>query len=536
MGNLDFLKHRFILFVLAFTVTDLLALPNIGNNILRDGSSNRRVIEPKEPGADDSPLQPLTVTIIGRTQSSMTVRWRDRSNFENENRLYRKSLGQDWQLIATFGDIDNWYTYADTPLSSGYHCYRLQASNGNGNSPFSPQACSYSAGYLHKRLKLLTYNVYGTDEGDCSKRARVFGENVASSILPYDIVGLQEYYDSLDADIVTCDAHHLSDAIWSTGLYRNSDNYYRFYPSGEFLDLEADGGIGIFTRYPIKKFDEWEWYHGQSFWDGSVQGFIFSQIKIPYSPVTIDTYIVHLDANVDGCNRICRQAELQRLAYTISQRSRNSGNPVIVMGDFNIDGAATQNGNAGYDDILDAFHHPRDLWRENHPLENGYTTDNCWINPPTDCTDGGERIDFIFILDDKYFSNSRFNLTVAVADDVKVKDWRWTTVNYPHFHRVSDHFGVEATLEVRERSIGTGGFEFCQMEKDAYENAIVDLERTDELIRKAAFFVKPIYFNNVRPEDSALVAETKAAYKECKQNLIRSVPKKVRLHSVSFLK
>ena len=52
---------------------------------------------------------------------------------------------------------------------------------------------------------------------DCDDRAKAFGNQVAHAEPKFNIVGLQEYYNSPDADIGTCNAKHVSNAIWSTG-------------------------------------------------------------------------------------------------------------------------------------------------------------------------------------------------------------------------------------------------------------------------------------------------------------------------------
>lgn len=303
------------------------------------------------------------------------------------------------------------------------------------------------------RLRILTHNVYGVQEADCSRRARQFGKNVARATPKYDIVGVQEYYNVTDMDIWSCDAGHLTKAIQSTGRYKNSNNYYRFYP--EVTWPSVDGGIGIFTVHPIKKFNHWRWSNDNQPWKEGKEGFIFARIEIPYTKITVDTYVVHLNSGSE--NRGRRKKQLQQLAREIEKQSSKSGNPVIVMGDFNIGGPPSRSGNAGYDDIIEVLRNPQDLWMLANPTDYGFTYDciNNNVAKRSDCK-YKERIDFIFAMTDRKLTNSSYRIRIAKKEDVKVV--RWTNAadhssNPPNKNKynVSDHFGLEATLEIWDR-------------------------------------------------------------------------------------
>jgi hypothetical protein len=267
----------------------------------------------------------------------------------------------------------------------------------------------------------------------------------------------------------------------------------------------------------IQEFRDLNWTY-QS-WPEALQGVILARVRIPNTPVTIDVYVLHLHAASDGCDRCCREEELQELVEFIEAHSPCSGNPVIVMGDFNIGGPPTCCGNQGYEDILTALRNPRDLWWEAHPCGQpprlhcgdpgnpcdepesacfpgectiplapapevnychaadpfqcnqvtcsdapaqclptcsnqppapfcagwaGYTNDGC-VN---ELSDSQDRIDFIFAITDPSLTSSPFTIDLV---DARVADWTMTiqpdTGGAP-LH-VSDHLGVEATIEIR---------------------------------------------------------------------------------------
>ncbi len=299
---------------------------------------------------------------------------------------------------------------------------------------------------------MLTHNVFGQPEDDCEKRATQLGADIAFTQPAYDIVAVQEYFDTTDAGIASCDSHHLKNAI--TGppeyRYRNSDNRYLFKPTGEWYQFQADGGVGIFTLHSIGQRREWEWDDAP--YQARVQGFIFARIRIPNTPVTVDTYVVHPNSKNEGCDLACNESNMKQLADKISYFSRNSGNPVLVMGDFNI--KADPEGNPEYQTIMDALHDPWDLWKKAHPNADpaeGDTKDKCGIVENYECEPGvgGKRIDYIFIPTHSSLTSNPYEI---VIEEVRVVKWTYLPDEYPYFrHRVSDHFGLEATIEIRDR-------------------------------------------------------------------------------------
>lgn len=304
------------------------------------------------------------------------------------------------------------------------------------------------------RVRVLTQNAFGLDrDGDanCRARGQALGRHIANASPPFDVVALQEHWEIFDAGISDCDPSHLTDAIWSTGRYRASNNYYRHRPRGEPLQLEVDGALSIFTLHPIEAFDENEWDHIPR--DGPVKtlhGSTFSRIRLNDSGVRVDVYNVHLLAQgADGCDRACRRGELEELRDQIRSHSGGSGNPVLVMGDFNIGGPPSCAGNERYQDIMQVLEGPRDLWLEAHPADDGFTVD-CLLNSTLSGVEPGcayrERIDFMFAVESPRLTNSRYHLVLAAPGDIRV-----ARIRRSNGGPVSDHFGIEATLELRER-------------------------------------------------------------------------------------
>lgn len=312
-------------------------------------------------------------------------------------------------------------------------------------------------GPLVAELRLLTYNVYGLDEDKCETRAERFGNivSVAGTVTgqPFDIVGLQEYYEDHFLDFGTiCDHDKLKDAAQSSGRYLNSDNTKFFRP---VANNQHNGGVGVMTLHKIVAFDDWQWDSDTQGWPKAAEGFVFARIDIPGRGLTLDIYVVHLNSgNTHGS---ARKAQLIQLADRIREFSRTSGNPVFVMGDFNVGGPNPQvnpPGNSGYEDIIDILGAPRDLWLSANALADpseGYTTGcGLFASDPNGCL-GKERIDYIFHVTDPDLTNNQLQVWIG---DAGVSRVRWASpvqVTSVPIHYVSDHFGVDATIEIRQR-------------------------------------------------------------------------------------
>ncbi len=358
-------------------------------------------------------------------------------------------------------------------------------------------------GMLEETFKVLNMNVYGqhVEGGDivtpfndsyCQKRLRQIGANIRSENPPYDIVGLQEWHPDTS---VTCNGAVLKNRIDDRFAEQPVDGYYaapsgfewsNFHWGHPYADNQKDGGLGIISETPFlwQVYDEDDYddtvvnteniqqfnprFHGR-IRARTAHGFAFSRIYLRYPDIAVDVYVVHVNSTgglAGGkCNRLCKRGMLEQLREGIHSRSQNSGFPVLVMGDFNIGGPNLNicNGNPGYSDIMRNLGYPKDLWLEAHPDVDGvtvgwpiYTRSSGDFAPVSLISDPSKeaRIDFMFVPHDPYLVSSRFEITLTRPDYLKLIKWtRPDGREWPNGYQppVSDHYGIEATLAVRQR-------------------------------------------------------------------------------------
>ena len=323
------------------------------------------------------------------------------------------------------------------------------------------------------KLRVLAMNVWGQNddsETKCQARLRYIGERLANEKPLFDVIGLTEVHP--DYAFVTCDGEKLVDGLRVNGQYKGKKARWG-HP--ETSALHYDGGTSLFatSEFDWTPYEEHVERYSPKYQTRTAHGFVFGRIPIvrettgrdgntaqDHRAGMVDVYVTHLYSKGSGstaCNQECRYRQLQQLARGIHRRSATSGNPVLVMGDFNIGGpnptADSCAGNTGYGDIMEVLRNPRDLWLEAHPGRKGTTL-----------VDSPQRIDYIFLLTDPYFTNSSKELVLASANDVKLIDWQMPGYSFPPVagslqatwkpgpFAVSDHYGIEATLEVQQRA------------------------------------------------------------------------------------
>ena len=350
-------------------------------------------------------------------------------------------------------------------------------------------------------LNTLTYNVFGKGD-DCEERGRRMGRMVRDSNPGFDIVGLNEYLDNqplwfdLWPGTLGCNGEYLLGSLLGGGNYPNNDAHARFhYPKGEsfFVDcliiligcgtldpreFEIDGGVGLITHkdYPIVQFAEHEWYADVNFENIRVHGFIFARVQVRANPALyVDVYTVHLYAQSDGCNRVCRRGSLLQLRSAMAKFTGSAPWPVLLMGDFNIGGPPhMEDVPAGWNDIVSVFGSPRDVWLEPEPqaietLGAGATYD-C-ANALANCGTKKKRIDFIFLLEN----------IPGVRSVGRQPKYRFGRVEKEdraiQYGGISDHYGVRAHLQVLERTT-----ELCPVEQAAVRTAQTELSKLNRRI------------------------------------------------------
>ena len=372
-------------------------------------------------------------------------------------------------------------------------------------------SCEYTGppapakGPVAEEVRVLAMNVWGQkkdSEARCQKRLKTIGENIADSTPPFNIIGLTEVHP--DYPYITCDGKVLVNALQKNGEYRGNKARWGHPETKAFFNPDSaaslrlcilggllldscmlgaaagtiagpDGGTSLFATSEFS----WSPYkdHVQSYEPKhnlrTAHGFVHSRISVT-TDLMIDVYVTHLysggELETGRCDQQCRYEGLQMLAEAIHKHSAESGFPVLVMGDFNIGGPnpSPDNdhclGNLGYGDIMEVLRNPRDLWLEAHPNKKGSTShfDNA---EKSGQLMGGEeeRIDYIFVMTDPYFTNSPYELVIKDPEEDEVDPEKinygvqlveWTMPEYDGENGefpVSDHKGIEVTLEIRKR-------------------------------------------------------------------------------------
>ncbi|MBE8232440.1 MAG: hypothetical protein HAW67_01805 [Endozoicomonadaceae bacterium] len=335
---------------------------------------------------------------------------------------------------------------------------------------------------LLDEVNVLAMNVWGQNNDNnfkCEARLKFIGETIAKSEKKYTIIGLTEVHPPYY--FVSCNGKKLVDGLRINGGYQGKKVRWG-HPETNWKHY--DGGTSLFatSEFPWSPYKDHVERYKPKVKGRTAHGFVHSRISIT-EELKIDVYVTHIYSNGPGrlgtgaCDQQCRRNALQKLANAIHKHSAGSGFPVLVMGDFNIGGPNPSSGsdecirNRGYGDIMEVLRNPRDLWLEAHPNESGATgAFGLAENPNKKGKLGmnGERIDYIFIMTDSYFTNSPYELVIKDSND-SVNLVNWTMPSYLYIHQnpgngsrlrttriegpfpVSDHKGIEVSLEIRER-------------------------------------------------------------------------------------
>lgn len=292
-----------------------------------------------------------------------------------------------------------------------------------GAAPAAPQ------GELVTTVRVLVQNIYGRKKEDCEARYKALAANILAASPPYDVVALQEDWKISGDRWFTCDNSVLTKALEADGRYAGTGRSVRHKPSADAL--EASGGVSVFTRHKITDAYENKFVNGRPI---PLSGYVLARVEVAPG-VTLDVWDVHLEAGSDGCDDDCRWEQATDFGGAVELFAAK--NPILIVGDFNTGGPMTKaekppyKGNGGYANVMDAMRDPRDLWLE--------------LGTGAGDTSDKERIDYVLLPEHpKVLSpDSAF---VLAPRSVEVA--RWQT---PAGKRVSDHFGLDATLEVRRR-------------------------------------------------------------------------------------
>lgn len=128
------------------------------------------LVTPMPPGPDSRPEATTTLRISSRTRTAITLKWHDRNDFEDGNRLFRhtlrESFRQDAVEVTDLGPLnspDGWVEYTDTGVSAdARYCYEVR--------PYNVHGTTYSSIVCDPCIYLCQDEDRGPMEGPCAPR------------------------------------------------------------------------------------------------------------------------------------------------------------------------------------------------------------------------------------------------------------------------------------------------------------------------------------------------------------------------------
>lgn len=153
------------------------------------------------------------------------------------------------------------------------------------------------------------------------------------------------------------------------------------------------------------------------------------RVELTKNGPEVDFYNTHLQAG--GHNQNTRDGQLNELKKFMNQN--DVGNPVILMGDLNIDGEGEE-----YSQITNYFGGFTDFWKKLRPNKPGYTCDsktNPWIKEEKNRS----RLDYILVRDGKSFSWKLNDIQIVFNSPMSSASTNEAMVP-------SDHYGLRGDL------------------------------------------------------------------------------------------
>lgn len=272
----------------------------------------------------------------------------------------------------------------------------------------------------NQQIKVLTLNTWMIPV--MRKMAKARAEAIGRELGKYDISLMQEAFTpGVRKTMAT--------------LARSANVANRYQRTAAF---RINSGMYSFTRYEIIKTDFLRYFNCGGFQCLSGKGVLYIQVKLPNGQL-LDLFNTHLQAYQKDKNIRFRQ--IKRAIKFINKH--NDGTlPVVFAGDFNVIGETEE-----YEELMDLIPSFRDVWKVTRPNDPGFTWNpsiNNWAEYDYKEDQLLQRLDYVFIRDGK---NSKITAkSAALAFNIE-KIW-YGVYKDPSFIFVSDHFGVETTLNI----------------------------------------------------------------------------------------
>jgi endonuclease/exonuclease/phosphatase family metal-dependent hydrolase len=265
-------------------------------------------------------------------------------------------------------------------------------------------------------LDILSYNVFlrprsisTSDHTAC--RGEEIGELLANR--DADLVALQESWE-----------RHGVDALVDESESKLPFRVLSKPRAAPFKNVS--GGLSILSRWPIDDVRT----HRYSACNGedclASKGILQAVIRVSPSQ-RVQVVTTHLDAGNQSGDRRARAVQIAELRDFLADIEPRSG-PVMLVGDFNVDGVA---GGTEYEDLLTSL-------RANEDFERGESTINCDTNVSCDHPAPPEQLDYVLTLagENRMFRYQTRHMPLATSAC-------GGEVNY-----LSDHRAVSATFDL----------------------------------------------------------------------------------------
>lgn len=264
-------------------------------------------------------------------------------------------------------------------------------------------------------ISVVTYNVAGLPEGISSSHPAQYTSSISPLLNEFDLVHMQEDF-----------CYHDSILLYNTHPYRTET--LGCVPTGD--------GLNALSKFPILNVVRFAWTNCTNPDCFTPKGFYYSQIDLG-DIGKVDFYDIHCNAGGSDASMAARRGNIAKISSYIAEHS--TGNPVVVMGDFN--SRYTRDG-----DSIRAFFDLgfKDVWLElirggSIPAISPDKLDSCEpVHTSPDC----EGVDKLF-----YRSNNQVEITPL---SYQVDDNRFYYQGNDTL-MLSDHWPVFVKFNIRKK-------------------------------------------------------------------------------------